>query len=280
MLPRSSGLFVALWAALSSMACHSTAASSSTPSAVSNPTAVSTPTAVSNPTAVSTLPSSSKTPSAQSASSVAAGPSDRDCGLHVDSSDAFETLDWLSLQEKIVENAATDWGIEPPTDAADARKKSCFESSGSSSEPPTLGNHCEGNDPWRVTTTHGYFVDTTYFIWPQADERAVVLAMMVGGSMCSLSQNTSLNGVTAARHLNFLVVDELTTSFEWNETASSCERASEERAVFVFDDRLGRGFLISGITPETPIDYLPTEHALVATGPTCRRRLSLDRASR
>ncbi len=196
-------------------------------------------------------------------------------------STAFEKTDWLGVYAKIVGKEGSTWGVEnEPTTAKEARRASCWESSGRSQEPPQRSTACEGTTPWRVTTLHGFYTDVTFFVWPLPRERAVVYWTILGGSACSMEQPTSLTSAETRREGDLLVVEEQMTGFEWIAERSECVEASVERTIELYDLTLERGFRIEGLSADVSAKLVPSEHAVIISGAGCEKTIELSTVAR
>lgn len=194
---------------------------------------------------------------------------------------SIEILTWVQAHGQVTRDFDDGWpGKRTVRNAAEARANICYRSSGSSQSPPELGGDCEDQDPWRITTTHGYFADNTFFVWP-LDAKNVGFSNvgMIGGTMCSMGQDTSAYEAQGDQQGSFLIVTTTTTHYRWKAEddgggAGDCieDEVIVSHAVYDVSRKIGVNY--NDADGET-VELDPEHHRIEVKGDLCNERHEL-----
>jgi hypothetical protein len=206
------------------------------------------------------------------------------CPVVFSPDNSIEILTWVQAHGQVTRDFEDGWpGKRTVRNAAEARANICYRSSGSSQSPPELGGDCEDQDPWRVTTTHGYFADDTFLVWP-LDAKNVGFSNlgMIGGTMCSMGQDTSAYEAQGDRQVNFLIVTTTTTHYRWKAEddgggAGDCIEDEVIVSHSVYDVSRKVGVNYNDADGET-VDLDPEHHRIVVKGELCNERYEIKSA--
>jgi hypothetical protein len=203
------------------------------------------------------------------------------CPIVFSPDDSIEILTWMQAHGQVTRDFDDGWpGKRTVRSNAEARENICYHASGSSQSPPELGGDCDDQDPWRVTTTHGFFADNTFFVWP-LDAKNVGFSNvgMIGGTMCSMGQDTSTYEAGGDRQGNFLIVTTTTTHYRWKAEddgggAGDCIEDEVIVSHSVYDVSRKIGVNYNDADGET-VDLDPEHHRIVVKGEFCSERYDL-----
>jgi len=181
-------------------------------------------------------------------------------------SSLIDTMDWLGLFDVLSSDLPEEDKPKRPADNLRARESICYRSSGASNIAPQLEpKECPLGEPvLEVTTSHMFFSDRTYILWPRGENVAVYTTMTVSfGAGPDRPGQTMRSSATRTKQL--LAVVETTISEVWSTKAGGPRIDAGEAKLVVMRADGEEQLTIAPLPPKTKVHLRGT--SVVLEGP-------------
>lgn len=175
----------------------------------------------------------------------------------------LDTMDWLALFDVLVSDFPEEGKPPRPADNRRARDSICFRSSGATGIAPELDPKACPLDETVIeaTTSHMFFADRLYILWPRGEQVSVYATMRVSYGAGPDRPGQTLD-TAAERTKQLLALLETSVSERWDTKANEPRIDSGEAKLVVTRLAGEKQLVLSPLAPKTTVHLRGTSVVL------------------